>query len=71
MTEPITKKTYQIQDDNHSTITKTVQRNHLIECHPEEQVLPAKIEENVPMDRRHENLLVRCLERRIQKLNNP
>ena len=46
-------------------------RNHLVEYYPEEETLPAMMEEFVPMDKRHDDCYERFLELRIQKINNP
>ena len=54
ITTGITNTTYQIQDDNDPTSTKTVHRNHFVEYYPKEENLPRMIEEYVPMNRRHE-----------------
>ena len=48
-TKRITKTTYQNQDNNGRTITKTVHCNHLDERYSKEDTLPPMIEEYVPV----------------------
>ena len=67
----VTNTTYQIQYDKDPTISKTVHRNHLVECYPREETLPPMIEEYVPIDRRHDDFYERFMEQRLQKINNP
>ena len=55
ITKRVTNTTYRMEDDNDPTITKTVNRNHLLEYYPKEQALPHMLEEYVPMDRRHDD----------------
>ena len=70
VTKRTTNTTNQIQDDQDPTILKTVHRSHLVDYYPKEEYLPPRIEEHVPMDRRHDNFCERFMEQRIQKLNN-
>ena len=51
-------------------MTKTVQRNHLVEYYPKEESLPAIIEEYVPHDKRHDDFCEQFLEQGIGKLNS-
>ena len=51
-----TNTIYQIQDDKDPTIVKTVHRKHLVEYYPKEETLPPMIEENFPIDQRHDDL---------------
>ena len=67
VTKRITSTIYQIQDDQHPTIVKTVQRKHLVEYLPKEESLPAMIEEYIPSDERHDDFYERFMEQRIQK----
>ena len=70
-TERIINTTYQIRDDNDTTITKTQHCNHLIENCSKEETLTALIGENVPMDRRHGDVYERFMEQAVKKLNTP
>ena len=67
VTKRISSTTYQIQDNRDPSVVKTVHRNHLVEFYPEEESLPAMIEEYVPHDQRHDDFLERLLEQRIGK----
>ena len=40
------------------------------QCYPKEETLPPKIEDYVPMDRRHDEFYEKFMEQRIQKINN-
>ena len=64
VTKRITKTTYQIQDDNDLLITKTGHRNNLRECYSKEETSPPRIEEYVPMDRRHDDLFEKLMKQR-------
>ena len=68
VTKRITKTTYQIQDDNDLLITTTGHRNNLRECYSKEETLPPRIEEYVPMDRRHDDFSERLMKQRKTKL---
>ena len=70
VTKRETNTTYQIQDDKDPMILKMVHQNHLVDYYPEDETLPAMIEEYVPMDRRHDDLFERCMEQQNQKLNH-
>ena len=67
----ITCTTYQIQDDQDPTNVKTVQRNHLVECYPKKESLPAMIEEFIPSEERHDDFYELFIERRIQMVIDP
>ena len=56
VTKRVFNTTYQIQDDKNLTILETVQGNHLVEYYPKEETLPPMINEDVPMDRRHDEI---------------
>ena len=71
VTKRITNTTYQFQDDNDSTIFKTVHRNYLVEYYHEEETLHPMLEKYVPMDRRPDDFYEKFMEQRIQKINNP
>ena len=66
VTKRVYNTSYQIQDDKHPTILKTMHRNHLVEYYPKEETLPPMIEEYVPMDRRHDDFFERFKEQRYQ-----
>ena len=70
VTKRVTSTTYQIRDDKDPSMTKTVHRNHSVDYYPEEESLPAMIEEYVPRDQRRDDLYERFLEQRIGKLNS-
>ena len=70
VTKRVTCTTFEIQDDKNRSIIKTVQRIHLVEYYPKEESLPARIEEYVLHDQRHDDLYERFMERRIGKLNS-
>ena len=46
-------------------------RNHLVQYNTKEEILSPMIEENVRMDKRHNDFYERFMEQRIQKINNP
>ena len=71
VTKRITNTTYQMQDDNDPTITKTVHRNNLVESYPKQGSLPAMIEVYVPPDCRKDVFYERFMEQRTQDINNP
>ena len=51
-------------------MTKTVDRNRLVEYYPKEESLPAMIEDYVPHDQRHDDFYERLLEQKNGKLNS-
>ena len=70
VTKQTTGTTDQIQGDKDPSVVRTVHRNYLVEYYPKEESLPAKIEEYVPHDQRHDDFYERFLEQRIGKLNS-
>ena len=70
VTNCITSTTYQVQDNVDPSVVKTELRNHLVEDYPEEEPLPAKIENIVPPDQRQDDFHEQFLEQRIEKINN-
>ena len=67
VTKRVTSATYKIQDNKDTSITRTAHRNHLVEYYPEEESLPALIEEYVPPGQRHDDFYERFSEQRIGK----
>ena len=65
VTTRVTNTTYHIQDDKDPTFLETVHRNHLVEYYPKEETLPPMREEDVPMNRRHDNFYEKFMEKRI------
>ena len=70
VTKRVTSTTYQIQDKKDPSMTKTVNRRHLVDYYPEEESLPVLIEEYEPHDQRYDDFLERFLEQRTGKLNS-
>ena len=71
VTKRITNTTYQIQDDEVPTVTKTVHRNHLVEYYSKEGSLPAMREKYVPSDHQDDSFYERFMEQRTLDLYNP
>ena len=70
ITERVTCTTYRFQDDKDPSITKTVHRNHLVENYPQEESLPAMVEEYVLNDQQRDDFYERFLEQRFGELNS-
>ena len=54
ITKRITGTINQIQNDQDSTMIKTVHRNYLVEYYPKKESLPVMIKEYIPSDRPHD-----------------
>ena len=67
----VTNTTYQTQNGNDTTITKTVHRHHIVEKYHKEETLPPKIDEYVRVDKRQGDFFEKPVEQWLQKLNNP